>query len=117
MPGTSPGMTLLIQPLQSLATCTREDSAAFDGACGADEGADHLDVLDAGRALDARGDIDAAGLRDANSLRDVIRGQAARDHERQFEREVFQHMPVEHRAQAAWPRRALGRTRIEQDAI
>ena len=81
------------------------------------KGADHLGILDAGRALDAGGNIDAAGAGDAHGFRDIAGMQAARDHERQFEIEIFQHMPVEHRAEAARTRGVLGRAGIEQDAI
>ena len=44
----------------------------FGGARGADESADHLGILDAGRALDAGGHIDAAGAGDANGFRDIV---------------------------------------------
>ena len=87
------------------------------GARGADKFADHLGILDAGRALDARGDVDAAGAGDANGLRDVAGIEAARDHERQFEIEIFQHMPVERRAEPAGAGGALWRAGIEQDAV
>ena len=86
-------------------------------ARGADEGADHLGILDAGRALHAGGNIDAAGAGDANGLRDIAGMKPARDHERQFEIEIFQHMPVEHRAEPAGTGGILRRAGIEQDAI
>src|SRR2546430_6480602 len=100
MPGTSPGMTLVNEPPLSSETCASESRILFGGARGADKFADHLGILDAGRALDARGDIDAARAGDANGFRDVAGIESARDHEGQFEVEIFQHMPVECGAQS-----------------
>ena len=70
-----------------------------------------------GRTLDAGGHVDAAGARDANGLRDIVGMKPARDHERQLEIEVFQHVPVEHRAKPPGTGGVLWRAGIEQDAI
>src|SRR6202042_924937 len=76
----------------------------FGSARGADEVADHVGILDTGRALDAGGYIDPAGAGDANGFRDVAGIEAARNHEGQLAIEIFQHMPVEPRTEAAGPR-------------
>jgi hypothetical protein len=78
---------------------------------------DHLDILDAGRALDARGNIDSVSAGDADGLRDIAGMKAAGNHERQLEDKVFQQMPIEHGAKPARTRGSLGRAGIEQDAI
>src|SRR5712671_8191104 len=107
MPGTSPGMTLLSRLAQSSSTCNSECNISFGHTRGANKGADHLGILDARRAFDARGNIDTAGACHANGFRDITGIEATRDHERQFEIEIFQHMPVEYGAETAGSRRFL----------
>ena len=50
-------------------------------------------------------------------MRDIAGIEATRDHERQFEIEILQQMPVEYRAEAAGSRRFLWGNGIEQIAI
>src|SRR5258707_15847674 len=60
-----PGMTLLSLLAISSSTCGCECHITFDRARRADEGADHLGILDAWRALHTGRNIDAAGAGDA----------------------------------------------------
>jgi hypothetical protein len=110
-------MTLLSRLTLSSSTCCRECPISFDRARRADEGADHLGILDARCALYARGNIDAAGARDADGLRNIFGIKATRYHERQLEIEILKYMPVEHRAKTAGTRCAPGCAGIEQNAI
>src|SRR5258706_6818602 len=76
MPGTSPGMTLLSRLAQSSSTCDSACNISFGRTHGANKAADHLRILDAGRAFDARGNIDAAGSRNANGFSGIAGIQA-----------------------------------------
>src|SRR3954471_6190875 len=76
-------------------------SSTLGGARGANKGADQVGILDAGSAFHARGYIDAAGVGDTHGLRDIAGIEAPRNHEGNFEVEIFQHMPVEGGTEAA----------------
>src|SRR5882724_5952171 len=92
-------------------------SGAKRSARRANEGADLLGVLHAGRAFDAGGDIDARSARDAQRLGDIDRIEAAREQVGKRQLEAFEQMPVERLAETA---RACGitrRARVEQQAI
>src|SRR5260370_2710135 len=115
MAGLVPAMTLLSRLAQSSSTCDSECNISFGRTRGANKGADHLGILDARRAFDARGNIDTAGARHANGFRDITGIEATRDHERQFEIEIFQHMPVEYPAETAGPPGLIRAPRIEQN--
>src|SRR5260370_25326438 len=117
MAGLVPAMTLLSRLAQSSSTCDSECNISFGRTRGANKGADHLGILEAGRACDARGNIDTAGARHANGFRDITGIEATRDHERQFEIEIFQHVPLEYRAETAGSRGLLRGPRIEQNTI
>src|ERR1700730_13571282 len=117
MPGTSPGMTTLNALAPSSIPRNDNSGVLLGHSRRANEGADHLGILDAGCALHARGNIDAAGAGDANRLRDIAGMQAPRDHEREPEVEIRQHMPVEYRAKTAGTGGVLRRMGIEQDRI
>src|ERR1700726_470088 len=112
-----PGMTLLARPKQSSSTRCCKCSIIFASACRANEGADHLGVLDAWRAFHARRNIHATGPRHANGFRDIVGVQASRDHERHLEIEIFEDVPVEYRAETAGAGSLRGRAGIEQDAV
>src|SRR5947209_4314336 len=64
-------------------------------ARGADEGADLVRVLHAGRAFDAGRHIDAASTRDAQRFRHIAGIDPARKHERNRYVEFLQKVPVE----------------------
>src|SRR5258708_32670517 len=87
------------------------------GAGGATKGTEPLGTLEARGAPPAGGTIDATRAREANAFRNVAGIEAPRDHERQFEIEIFQHMPVEYRAEAAGTCGFPGGTGIEQNTI
>src|SRR5229473_3379845 len=95
----------------------RESCVLLSDPRRANKGAYHLGILDARGALHTRGNIDAAGARDTGGLRDIFSREAARNHERQLEIELLEHMPVEHRTKAAGTGSALGRAGVEQNAI
>src|SRR6266478_4994782 len=103
-------------PLSSAAR-NRESCVLLSQPRSANKGANHLGILDARGALHARGNIDAAGAGDANRLRDIFSREPPRDHERQLEIELLQHMPVEHRTKTAGTGGSLGGAGVKQNAV
>ena len=83
----------------------------------ADEGADLVGILLAGRALDAGRDIDAGRARDAQRLGDIAGIEPARQHERNTGIEILAAGPVERLAEAAGPRRLARRAGVEQQPV
>src|SRR6476620_2037365 len=92
-------------------------SSAKRSARRTDEGADLVRILHAGRTFDAGRYVDAGRARDAQRLRDVCGIEAAGKHERNWQVESFEQVPVERLAEPARAGRLARGARIEQQAV
>ena len=108
--GLRHGHALLMRDLGGVKRCV-------GGARGADEGADLVRVLLAGRALDAGGDIDARRARDAQRLGHIAGVEPARQHERNARIEPLSSVQSNGCAEPARPRGVLRRARVEQQPV